>query len=214
MNTPDDIAENEWIETSRGVDSINFQRNAHMTWISVLMAMVVVVLADKTYAILSQGLIQGRWYLLLYVIVSGLIVVQSWVQYTWLILTARSPIQPTRTGLSLANGITIYIICLSVENPVDWFRAVGFFVILTILALFYGLHLQAIPGLLAKSVRNLIAVLGVCVCITFLASWHLSVDTSAPVAWFWGVIAIGLMTSYLWLQSRGMAEARRLRNIP
>jgi ABC-type phosphate/phosphonate transport system permease subunit len=54
MNTPEKIAEDEWIETSRGVDAINFQRNAHMTWISVLMAMVVVVLAEKTSATIRR----------------------------------------------------------------------------------------------------------------------------------------------------------------
>lgn len=214
MNTPGKIVEDEWIETSRGADAINFQRNAHMTWISVLMAMVVVVLAEKMSAILGQAWTQGRWYLLLYVISSGLIIVQSWVQINWLTLISRSPIQAVRTGLSLLNGIAIYFICASVENPADWFRAVGFFLIVSILQLITALRQRLIEGSLAKSLYNLVAAIGVCVGIVFLASWHLTVDTRAPVIWLWGVIATGLMTSYLWLQSRGMAEGRRDRDIP
>ena len=214
MDKPENIAEDQWITTSRGVDSINFQRAAHMTWISVLMAMVVVVLADKTYSILGEVFTRGRWVLLLYVVASGLLVVQAWIQYTWLILITHSPIQPVRTGLSLLNGIAIYVICLSIEEPARWFIALSFFLLVSLTGLLVALRLHVLTDLLAKNIYYLIAALGVDLCITISASWHLSVNNSTPVVWFWGILCLGSQVFYLWLISRWMAEGRRYRNIP
>ena len=214
MDMPQKNTEDKWIETSRGVDSINFQRSAHITWVSVLMAMVVFVLAEKTYDILGKILTSGRWYLLLYVIASGLIVIQTWVQMTWLTLLSHSPIQASRSGITLLMGIAIYIICVSVESPAIWFLAAGFFGIISCLSLINGMRQRLITGQVARSLYKFVAVIGISVCITFLAAWHLTIKPSALTAWFWGVIAIILMTNFLWLQSRNMKEERSDLDIP
>jgi len=208
--SPDD----KWIETARGVDSINFQRTAHITWISVLMAMVVVVLADKIYNRLGSALAQGRWYLLLFVIASGLIIIQTWVQTGWQTLISHSPITVVRTGLTLLNGLAIYFICASIENPASWFRAAGFFCIVSCFALVTGLRQKMIMVVFTKRIYLVTGVVGAYAGIAFLAAWHLTVQPVAWVAWFWGAIAILMMTVYLWLQSRSMKIERKARNIP
>lgn len=80
MNTSAKIDGQEWIETSRGLESINFQRSAQMTWWSIVMGLAIVVLAEKISAILGQISTQGHWYLFLYVISSCLIVILAWVK--------------------------------------------------------------------------------------------------------------------------------------
>jgi hypothetical protein len=208
------IAEDKWNETSRGVDSINFQRTAHITWVSVLMAMVVVVLAEKIYTQMGQALAEGRLYLLLFVIASALIIIQYWVQTSWLTLISHSPIQIIRTGLTLLNGIAIYIICASVENPAGWFLAVGFFGIISCLSLLFGLRLKLIPDIFARSEYLLLGIVGSFTAVAFLASWHLTSTPGASTAWFWGAAAILMTTAYLWMQTRSMNKEKQESDIP
>jgi hypothetical protein len=213
MNTPEKIAEQEWIETSRGVESINFQRSAQMTWWSIVMGLAIVVLAEKISAILDQISTQGHWYLFLYVISSGLIVILAWVKNAWGILIYSYPIRLLQTGITLIVGITIYLTCLAVDNPANWCLACGFVGIATILQMTTNLRTQALMDLPTKSTYQAVAVTGVVACGAFIASWHLTTYPSAPVAWLWGVIAAALLAANMWMQSRDMAEERRLRNI-
>ena len=84
MNTPEapQQPENDWISTSQGIEGVNFQRQAQITWWSVLISLAIAALVQKIPDVLENLPDGGAWLTLLYMLTTCMVVINAWVQTT------------------------------------------------------------------------------------------------------------------------------------
>lgn len=138
----------DWIETSQGKEGINYQRAAQITWWSILQGLSVAALAEKIPGIVDTITKSGtQWYLGLYVIVCLMIIVNVWIQMAWAILIFRWPINFPHTTLILLLGLSVYLSCLYVDNPLYWCLTIAFVILSAILVHLYNIRNQVVLDL-------------------------------------------------------------------
>jgi hypothetical protein len=217
MNTPVESPtqpENEWISTSQGIEGVNFQRQAQITWWSVLIGLAIAALVQKIPEVLESLPDGSAWLILLYMLTTCMVVINAWVQTTWAFLIYNLPIRLLYSGLLLSSGVATILICLYVDHPVYWWRASIFLVLAAVANYIYNLRVRALLDLPTKGVSQTIAIYLGYMILALVASTHLSMDPRTAVSVFWGLVAFLAAVSSLWIQARNMKEERRLRNIP
>jgi hypothetical protein len=204
----------DWIASSHGEKGIDYEKAAQITWWSILEGLAVAALAAKIPDILVEVSQNNRWYLLLYVVVSLMVVVNAWVQMAWAILIFRWPISLLYTALILLLGLAAYLSCLYVGTPEYWIRAIGFLVASAIIVDVYNIRNRAMMDLPATITKRTIVSYGMFFLIAIVASIHMTVSPDAGTFTLWGFAFLVLATFSWILQDRNMKEERRIRNVP
>lgn len=124
--TPPPITEGSteklWLE--RGSEDVFFQREAQITWWSVLGGIAVAALLTKLDAV-PLAFKVGQWHVTLYFLATCLVIVNSWVQTAWSSLILKWPISIS-TSLSLFFlGIALAVAALNITQPVIWYAAMS-----------------------------------------------------------------------------------------
>ena len=94
---PQEVPHKEYTETkeslwaARGMDDVFFQREAQVTWWSVMVGIAVGALLTRLEALLLEFQ-NGHWYFALYFLAICCIIINSWVQTAWGSLVLRCPI--------------------------------------------------------------------------------------------------------------------------
>ena len=114
----------EKLWTVRGTEDVFFQREAQITWWSVLGGIAVAALLTKLDT-LPLAFRLGQWHIALYFLATCLVIVNSWVQTAWGSLILKWPISIS-TSLSLFFlGISLAVAALNITQPVVWYAAMS-----------------------------------------------------------------------------------------
>jgi hypothetical protein len=119
---PAESSEKLWL--ARGAEDVFFQREAQITWWSVLGGIAVAALLTELDAV-PLAVRSGKWEAALYFLATCLVIVNSWVQTAWGSLILKWPISIS-TSLSLFfMGISLSVAALNVTRPALWYAAMS-----------------------------------------------------------------------------------------
>lgn len=204
---------NQWLLSSTGEKSVDFQKSAQITWWSILQGLSIVALAEKSTVITSEINQQGHWYLLLYAITSLMIIVIGWVQMAWAILIYRWPIKLLHTTLVSLLGLSTYLVCFYVHEPVNWMISMIFLLLSAIMIYIYNIKYRTMINLPLKITWITIGAYAVFVLITILASYHLYATSDGVTFTVWGFVYV-IFVSLAWgLQAYNMNEEQQIRQV-
>lgn len=204
----------DWIISSHGEKGIDYQKAAQITWWSILQALAVAALAAKIPDILIEVSQSSRWYLLLYVIVSLMAVVNAWVQMAWAILIYRWRISLVHTTLIMLIGIAAYLSCLYVDTPEYWTHAIAFFIVSAMIVYVYNIQNRTMMNLPTTITKRTMVAYSIFLLLTFAASVHMINSPNAGTYALWGIVFL-MLVSFSWiLQERNMKEERQQRGVP
>jgi len=195
---PDDDDEIE-IWKLRGIEDVSFQREAQVTWWSILSGLAVAILLDVLIVIVND--VRGpNWHYALYFAASTLLSINLWMQYAWASLILRWPLNIFHSVLTFMMGITAAAACLQVRNPRNWYITIAVFLVFAIAVLVNNFRAGAWDALSEedkKLPRMVIGIYALALIVTILGAVTLSVFTSRFVEVFWGIVAFGAVISSL-----------------
>lgn len=124
-NTPpfdEETTEKLWVR--RGAEDVAFQREAQVTWWSVLGGIAVAALLTEMDS-LPVAFRSGRWYLALYFLSTCLVIVNSWVQTAWGSLILKWPLSLSTSTSLFFLGISLSVAGLNITRPAVWYAAMS-----------------------------------------------------------------------------------------
>lgn len=205
---------NQWLQ--RGVDDVYYQREAQVTWWTILGGIAVGALVTQVPGVISQ-IQAGRWFLLLYFLATALVIVNSWVQTTWGTLVLRWPISTSFTLLGFLTGLSECILSLQVTKPYAWMFAVSAMILSSMLTHLYFRRSGAWTALSPTHVARLkkqIWIYGVFCAGAFAGGLLLLRYPGQAHEILWGVITFSAAAFALWLQDEQMKFERMMFHIP
>ena len=208
---PRDNEPGEGLWATRGVEDVYFQREAQITWWTVLGGIAVAALLTQLES-LTTAVKSGQWHYTLYFAASCLIIVNSWVQTAWGSLVLRWPISiPTSLSLFL-SGLSTSVACLNVTHPAVWMGAT--FVVLLTAEFNQVVFMRrrgwvAMPPEMVARARAGIRVYVVFAGIALVSTLHLALWPSMVGEIAWGLVAVLATTMALAWQHAGMNEEKR-----
>jgi hypothetical protein len=114
----------ETLWARRGAEDVFFQREAQITWWSVLGGIAVAALLTKLESV-PRAFRAGEWHVALYFLSTCLVIVNSWVQTAWGSMILKWPISIS-TSLSLFFlGISLAVAALNITQPATWYGAMS-----------------------------------------------------------------------------------------
>lgn len=201
--------------TSRGIEDVFFQREAQVTWWTVLGGIAVAAVLTQVESI-PEAIAAGKWYCLLYCLAILLVIINSWVQTAWGSLVLKWPLSiPTSVSLFF-QGIAMSIAGLNITRPSIWYASLA---VVLISAVFDQLFFSRTHGWIALSEDRIVQVkLGLKIysgllVYVVLAAVALALWPVPLLELILGIIA--LITSILALvwQHIGMSEEKKQLNI-
>jgi hypothetical protein len=118
----EEAAEKLW--AARGAEDVFFQREAQITWWSVLGGIAVAALLTELDSV-PLAFKLGNWYVALYFLATCLVIVTSWVQTAWGSLILKWPLSIS-TSLSLFFlGLSLSVAALNITQPAVWYAAMS-----------------------------------------------------------------------------------------
>ena len=118
----EETAEKLWLR--RGAEDVAFQREAQVTWWSVLGGIAVAALLTELDS-LPVAIRSGRWYVALYFLSTCLVIVNSWVQTAWGSLILKWPISISTSISLFVLGISMSVAALNITRPAIWYAAMS-----------------------------------------------------------------------------------------
>ena len=113
-------AERLWLR--RGAEDVAFQREAQITWWSVLGGIAVAALLTELDSV-SLAFQSGKWYVPLYFLSTCLVIVNSWVQTAWGSLILKWPISISTSMSLFVLGLSMSVAALNITQPAIWYAA-------------------------------------------------------------------------------------------
>ena len=113
-------AERLWLK--RGAEDVAFQREAQITWWSVLGGIAVAALLTELDSV-SLAFQSGKWYVPLYFLSTCLVIVNSWVQTAWGSLILKWPISISTSMSLFVLGLSMSVAALNITQPAIWYAA-------------------------------------------------------------------------------------------
>ncbi len=138
-------AAGEPLWSHRGLEDVYFQREAQVTWWSIMGGVAASALLTQLAPLVAE-LQAGRWYLILYYAASALFIVIGWLTTAWASLIMRWPIAPFHVLLVFAGGFTTAATCLLVTRPAYWFAGAALLVCNSMLTNLYDIKTDAYGG--------------------------------------------------------------------
>lgn len=122
---PPELGGSEKYWRIHGEEDVSFQRQAQVTWWSVLGGVAVAALLTQLEPMVAD-VQSGKWYSLLFFIATCLIMINSWVQTAWASIVLKWPILIS-TSIGLFFGVvSLSIAALNITRPAYWFMAIFF----------------------------------------------------------------------------------------
>lgn len=199
----------------RGVEDVFFQREAQVTWWTVLGGIAVAALLTQLES-LTTAVKSGQWHYLLFFSASCLIIVNSWVQTAWGSLVLRWPISIPTSLSGFLSGLSTSVACLNVTRPAVWMGAT--FVVLLTAEFNQVVFMRrrgwvAMPPEMVARARAGIRVYVVFAGITLVSTLHLALWPSMVGEIAWGLVALLATIMALAWQHAGMNEEKRSMDI-
>jgi hypothetical protein len=202
--------------TSHGKEDVYFQREAQVNFWTVLGGLAMAALLTQLSPLL-QEIRASRWYLLLYLVASILVLANSWVQTSWGSLVLKWPISIVTTIIMLFQMLTQSIQCLLVTNPSGWLAATAGLILFALFNQFYFEKSGAWGIYSPESIKQYKFVNGVylflmliCLAGAFQLYWY----PSHIAEMVWGLVALFFSIMSLYMQYKGMQMEKKKLGIP
>jgi hypothetical protein len=194
-----------------GIEDIYFQREAQVNFWTVLGGLAMAALLTQLSP-LWQEIHKSRWYLLLFLVSSILILANSWVQTTWGSLVLKWPIAIPTTIIMLFSMLIQSIQCLLVLNPSGWMAATAGVILCALLTQLYfeksGAWKVFPPKYIKRfHINNAVYFFLMLFCLA--GAFQLFLFPSHVAEMIWGLISLFLSCTALYLQHVGMKQEKR-----
>ncbi len=201
---------------THGEEDVAFQRQAQVTWWSVLGGVAVAALLTQLEPLLST-VRAGKWYFLLFFIATCLVMVNSWVQTAWASIVLKWPILIS-TSIGLFFGVvSLSIAALNITRPAYWFTAIffvaGFGVYNQLFFMKNRSWVTLTPGTV-KRARTSIAAYGALLILLLIASVLLFLYPTTIMETIWAVFAVTAAILALIWQDIGMKLEKKELGVP
>lgn len=200
----------------RGVEDVYYQREAQVTWWTVLGGIAVGALLTQLRDVIAQAQ-AGRWSLVLYFLATALIIALSWVQTTWGTLVLKWPISIASALLGFFTGFAQSILSLQVTTPSAWMFAACLVALGSVLAQVYFTKSGAWAAFgpaYAAQLRGVAWTHGAFGGIALAAGLALFRYPGRLHEMLWGLVALSMAAVALWLQDQGMKSEKAALGIP
>lgn len=197
-------------------DSVFFQREVQVNFWTILGGLALGALLTQLSPLLKE-IQNSRWYLVLFLVSSVLIVANAWVQTSWASLVLKWPISIITTVINLFSLLTQSTQSLLVTKPAGWMAATGFYLFFAVLMQVYFQHSgswDVFPASRIKQIKinNLVYILLMLIC--FSAALQMYLLPSQISEMIWGFVTLILTILALYMEHIGMQEERRILGIP
>ncbi len=213
-NSQEKPVEKLW--ASRGVEDVYFQREAQVTWWTILGGIAVGAVLTRLESV-PVAIRAGQWYVLIYLLATLLVIINSWVQTTWGSLVLRWPISIPTSLLIFFQGIAMSVAGLSINTPALWYSAISVVVITALLNQWSFSRTHAwdnLPEPLVIRAKTGIKIYGYICIFTFMMSVLLAFVSSQLLEMILSIIALLVALMALVWQHIGMTEEKRMMGIP
>jgi len=200
----------------RGTEDVYFQREAQVNFWTVLGGLAMAALLTQLSPLLDE-LRQGRWYLVLYLVASILVIASSWVQTSWGSLVLKWPISIFTTVTTLFGMLVQSIQCLLVTYPPGWLAACAGIIFFALVVQVYFAKSGAWQVFSPTSIKrfkftNWIYLFVMLICLA--GAFQLFRYPSQTGEMVWGFVALFFSVAALYMQNRGMQEEKKELGIP
>ena len=203
----------EKLWAARGLEDVFFQREAQVTWWTVLGGIAVAALLTELDSLIA-AFKMGEWYFGLYFLATCMVIVNSWVQTAWGSLILKWPISIATSICLFFQGLSMSVAALNITAPAIWYGAMS-------VVVFTGLFIQVVFSKsrgwvtlsteLANEARTGIRLYAVIGLFGAASTIYLGLQPSVSAAMIWGIAALVLSVFALVRQHLGMvAEKRRM----
>jgi hypothetical protein len=204
-----ETTEKLWLR--RGAEDVAFQREAQVTWWSVLGGIAVAALLTEMDS-LPLAFRSGSWYVALYFLSTCLVIVNSWVQTAWGSLILKWPLSLSTSTSLFFLGISLSVAGLNITRPAVWYAAMS-------VVLLTGLYNQLVfsknhawVALSADLLRKVNSSAWMYVGMTVFgiaSSIYLTLRPSRGAEMGWGIVAFMITVLTLIRQHFDMTEEKR-----
>ncbi len=201
---------------THGKESVYFQREAQVNFWTVLGGLAMAALLTQLASLLNE-LQAGRWYLLLYLVTSVLVITTSWVQTAWGSLVLKWPINILDTILTIFMMLVQSIQCLLVTNPAGWLAATAGIILFAVAG---QVHFEksgawkVFPAKFIKRFRFNNAMYMFFMFLGLAGAFQLYWYPSRIAEMVWGFVVLFLSILALYMQHKGMQEEKKELGIP
>jgi len=199
-----------------GMEDVYFQREATVNFWTVLGGLAMAALLTQLSPLLDE-LRQGRWYLVLYLVASILVIASSWVQTSWGSLVLKWPISIFTTVTTLFGMLVQSIQCLLVTHPSGWLAACAVIIFFALVVQVFFAKSGAWRVFSPASIKrfNFTNWIYLFVMLTCLAgAFQLFYYPSQTSEMVWGFVVLVFSIAALYMQNRGMQEEKKELGIP
>ncbi len=199
-----------------GIEDVNFQRAAQVNFWTVLGGLAMAALLTQLSPLL-QEIQKSRWYLLLYLVASILILANSWVQTSWGSLVLKWSISIVTTVIGLFQMLFHSIQCLLVTNPSGWLAASSGIILFSLFSQYYFEKSGGWKVFSPAYIKRFKFNNGVYWFLMFLClagAFQLYRYPSRIAEMVWGFVVFFLSIMALYMQYKGMQQEKRELGIP
>ena len=200
----------------RGVEDVSYQRQAQVTWWTILGGICVGALLTQLPTLIT-AINNGNWFYSLYFLATCLIVINSWVQTAWGSLVLKWPITIPTSIFLFFQGFSMSLAALNITDSNNWYIAISvviFFAIINQVFFMKSEGWSSFPKKVVHRAKNGILVYIFIFVMTLIASIHLTITDTTNVQIIWGMIGLVTACLALFWQHLGMTEERKLMGIP
>lgn len=201
---------------THGAEDVYFQREAQVNFWTVLGGLAMAALLTQLSP-LMEAIQQSRWYLLLYLLASILVLANSWVQTSWGSLVLKWPISIATTVIMLFQMLFHSIQCLLVTNPPGWLAATAGVILFALLnQLYFGISgawkVFSPESLKRFKFDNIVYSFLILLCLA--GAFQLYRYPSRIAEMVWGFVVFFFSIMALFMQYKGMQQEKLELGIP
>jgi len=201
--------------TRRGDDDVAYQRQAQVTWWTMLGGIAVGALLTQFEALLAA--MKGvQWYYLLYFLATCFVIINAWAQTAWGALILYWPITVPSSIIIFFGGLSQSLAALTITRPALWTASISIVLLSAVLMQVTFMKRQAWIAMPKTAIERAKAGIWIYVILIFIAlgvSVYLYFSPSHWAEMTWGLIALLLSVSALYWQHLGMKEEKKRMHI-
>jgi hypothetical protein len=201
---------------SHGAEDVYFQREAQVNFWTVLGGLAMAALLTQLSP-LMQEIHNSRWYLLLYLVASILVLATSWVETSWGSLVLKWEISIFTTVTMLFQMLAQSIQCLLITNPAGWLAATAGIILFALFNQYYFERSGAWKVFPAESIKrfrfnNTVYLVFMFVCLAGAYQLYRVPSQIAEMVWGFAIVILSILALYM--QHKGMKQEKIELGIP
>ena len=201
--------------TKRGDEDVAYQRQAQVTWWTLLGGIAVGALLTQFEALLT-AVKGGQWYYLLYFLATCFVIITAWAQTAWGALVLYWPISVPTSLIIFLGGLSQSLAALNITRPALWTTCIVGVLLSAVLMQLTFMRQEgwiALPKAAIKRVIFGIWIYVILILVTLGISLYLFIFPSRWAELTFGVVALVLSIFALYWQHLGMQEEKKRMHI-